>query len=97
MIAGFRNLQSFNDGTTKSVSVSALENTTGGEEEIKFVIINQTKTVKVTFSANQEQTVSVNHTAFGKGTVTVSATGSQQATTKILNVDKQPGDDGTGA
>lgn len=96
MIVGFRNLESFNDGTTKRVCVSALEDATGGAEDIKFVIINQTQTVKVNFAANQEQTVCVNHTASSNGRqlVTVSATGSTQTLSLNLDVNKQPSDNG---
>jgi hypothetical protein len=95
MIAGFLNLQSFNDGQTKSVSVLATEDASGGMETFTFVIINETKTVQVNFASGQSQTVRVNHTAAGQGLVKVSAANSQQAIKQILNVDQQPGDDGT--
>jgi len=36
MIAGFQNLQSFNDGQTKKVSVFALEDASGGMETVQF-------------------------------------------------------------
>jgi hypothetical protein len=97
MIAGFGDLQSFNDGRTKSVSVVAAEDATGGMETLTFVIIDQTKTVKVNFASNQIQLVKVTHTASGKGLVKVSAANSPQTLTQLLDVDKQPGDDGTGS
>jgi hypothetical protein len=92
MIAGFLNLQSLNDGTSKKVSVLATEDASGGTETINFQILNQAKSVQVTFAPNQSQVVSVVHTASGKGLVTVSATGSPQKASCILDVDKQPGD-----
>jgi hypothetical protein len=92
MINSFLNLQSFNDGQTKSVSVLATEDATGGTETLTFVIIDQTKTVTVNFASNQSQTVKVNHTASGKGLVKVSAANSQQTLSEILDVDKIPGD-----
>jgi len=96
MIAGFLNLESVNDGQTKSVSVLATEDVSGGMETFTFVIIDQTKTVQKNFTSNQSQTVKVNHTASGKGLVKVSAANSPQTLTAILDVDKQPRDDGTG-
>src|ERR1035441_10992035 len=58
MIAGFGDLQSFNDGKgNKSVSVVAAEDASGGMETLTFVIFNQTKTVQVNFTPNQMQTV----------------------------------------
>jgi len=96
MISNFLNLQSFNDGTAKSVSVSATEDASGGSEKFTFTIIDQVKTVTVNFRANQTQTVRVNHTASGKGEVKVEAKNSSQSLTEILDVDKNPGDDGSG-
>jgi hypothetical protein len=97
MIAGFLDLQSFNDGKTKSVSVVASEDATGGTEILTFVILNETKVVTVNIPANQMQVVRVEHTASGKGLVKVSAANSPQTLALILDVDKQPGDDGTGS
>lgn len=88
MIAGFINLQSFNKGGTKSVSVSATEDATGGTETINFEIIYQTKSVQVTFAPNQSQTVTVNHTTSGQGLVTVTAVGSKQSIQRMRDVDK---------
>jgi len=97
MITIFRNLQSFNDGTTKSVSVAATSS--GGTETIHFKIIDQPdKPVTVNFpAAGGKQTVSVNHTASGTGLVKVTADNSTATIEKMLNVDKKPGDSGTGS
>jgi hypothetical protein len=95
MISGFLNLQSFNDGTTKKVSVFAQEAGNGGLETIQFQVIDQALSVQVSFAANQGQMVSVVHTASGKGLVVVTAANSPQTTQKMLNVDKQPSDDGS--
>jgi hypothetical protein len=97
MIAGFQNLESHNDGTTKTVSVFVLEGDTGGTETLQFQILDQAKKVQVTLAAKMGQTVTVTHTATGTGLVTVTATGSTQTSKRILNVDKQTGDTGTGA
>jgi hypothetical protein len=97
MIAGFVKLQSFNDGKTKSVSVIAIEDASGGAETFTFVVIDQTKIVGKNFPPNDVQPVSVTHTASGKGLVKVSVANSPQTFTQILDVDKQPGDDGTGS
>jgi hypothetical protein len=97
MIKSFLNLQSFNDGTTKSVSVDATEDASGGMETFTFKIVDQTKTVRVNFASNQTQNVKVNHTASGKGLVKVTATNSPQSLALMLDVDKQPGDDGSEA
>lgn len=89
MIAGFIRLQSvINKDGTKTVSVRATEDATGGTETITFEIINQTIPVKVTFDPNTTQTVSVNHTASGKGLVTVTAANSPQSIQRILDLDK---------
>jgi hypothetical protein len=96
MIAGFLNLQSFNDGTTKTASVFAQEDANGGTEILQFRILDQFKSVQVRFTPNQGQTVSVAHTASGQGLVTVTAQNSPQSASRILNVDQQPGDGGTG-
>jgi hypothetical protein len=87
MISGFLNLQSANDGTTKTVSVFAQEDASGGTETLTFQILNQAKTVQVAFAPNQVRQVLVTHTASGKGIVTVSATGSPQTLSSILDVD----------
>jgi hypothetical protein len=95
MIAGFGNLQSFNDGQTKSVSVVAVEDASGGMETLTFVIFNQTKTVPVNFAPHQIQTVTVTHTASSNGTkvlVHVAAANSQQTLNALLDVDQVPGD-----
>jgi hypothetical protein len=95
MIAGFGNLQSFNDGKAKAVSVVCVEDASGGMETLTFVIVDQTKTVSVNFSSNQMQTVRVAHTASSNGVpalVQVSAANSPQTLTALLNVDKIPGD-----
>jgi hypothetical protein len=97
MIAGFQNLQSFNDGQTKKVSVFALEDASGGMETVQFQILDQTKTVTVNFASGQGQAVSVVHDASGTGLVVVTAANSGQSIRRILNVDKQPGDKGTAA
>jgi hypothetical protein len=97
MIAGFQNLQSFNDGQTKKVSVFALEDASGGMETVQFQILDQTKTVTVNFAANQGQVVTMVHDASGTGLVVVTAANSGQSIRRILNVDKQPGDKGTAA
>jgi ABC-type transporter MlaC component len=97
MITIFRNLQSFNDGKTKSVSVAATSS--GGKETIHFKIIDQDAgPVTVTFpAAGGKQTVTVNHTASGVGLVKVTADNSTATIEKRLDVDKQPGDAGTGS
>ena len=95
MIAGFLNLESANDGTTRTVSVFAQEDATGGTETLQFQILGQAKTVTVVFAANEGKTVTVTHTATGTGLVTVTATGSAQTSRRILNLDKQPKDIGT--
>jgi hypothetical protein len=96
MITMFRNLQSFNDGKTKSVSVSATS--TGGTERIHFKIIDEDDTpVTVTFAAGGKQTVPAVHTKSGRGLVKVTADNSDKTIEKMLNVDKQPGDDGSGS
>jgi hypothetical protein len=96
MIAGFGNLQSFNDGHgNKSVSVVAAEDATGGTETLTFVIFDQTATTQVNFTPNQMQTVTVKHTASSNGTkvlVQVSAAPSTQTLNALLDVDKVPGD-----
>jgi|HubBroStandDraft_4_1064222.scaffolds.fasta_scaffold85279_2 hypothetical protein len=96
MIAGFRNLQSFNDGHgNKSVSVVAAEDAAGGMETLTFVIFNQTVTTQVNFTPNQMQTVTVRHTASSGGTevlVQVSAANSTQTLNALLDIDKVPGD-----
>ena len=97
MIAGFQNLQSFNDGTTKKVSVFALEDASGGMETVQFQILDQTKTVTVNFASGQGQVVTMVHDASGTGLVVVTAANSGQPIRRILNVDKQPGDKGTAA
>jgi hypothetical protein len=96
MITRFLNLQSFNDGTTKSVSVDATEDVSGGMETFTFTIIDQTKQVSVNFASKQTQNVTVKHTAAGKGLVKVTAANSPKSLTLTLNVDKIPGDDGSG-
>jgi hypothetical protein len=88
MIAGFIKLQSVNKDGTKTISVRATEDATGGTETITFEIINQTKTVQQTFAPNATQTVSVDHTATGKGLVTVTAANSPQSIQRMLDVDK---------
>lgn len=97
MIAGFRNLESTcsADGKTKTVSVAAKEDSSGGTETLKFQILGQTQTVQETFAAKEEKRVTVTHTATGKGLVTVTALGSTQTGERILDVDKVPGDTGT--
>ena len=97
MIAGFLNLQSFNNGTFKSVSVFAQEDATGGMETVKFDIVGELHSVDVSFAPNQGQVVAVVHTATGQGLVIVTAVNSPQSSKKILDVDKQPGDAGTAA
>jgi hypothetical protein len=96
MIAGFGDLQSFNDGKgNKSVSVVAAEDASGGMETLTFVIFDQTKTVQVNFTPNQMQTVSVTHTASSNGTkvlVHVAAANSPETLNALLDVDKVPGD-----
>jgi hypothetical protein len=88
VITGFINLQSFNKNGTKSVSVRATEDATGGMETIIFEIIDQTKTIQMNFPPNTSQTVSVNHTASGKGLVTVTAANSPQSIQRMRDVDK---------
>jgi hypothetical protein len=95
MISGFLNLQSANDGKTKTVSVFAQEDASGGTETLTFQIIDQVRIAVAAFAPNQGQTVAVTHTASGKGMVTVSATGSRQTLSLILDVDKQPKDTGS--
>jgi len=95
MIAGFGNLRSFNDGQAKSVLVTAVEDASGGMETITFVIVDQIKTVQVSFASGQMQPVRVTHTASSNGAkvlVKVSATNSPQTLTAMLDVDKIPGD-----
>jgi|SRR5580704_3150929 hypothetical protein len=95
MIAGFLNLQSFNDGTTKTVSVFAQADAAGGMETINFVIVGENHSVQVSFASNQGQVVTMAHTAAGQGLVIVTALNSPQSSKRFLNVDKQPGDAGT--
>jgi hypothetical protein len=97
MIAGFQNLESANDGTTRTVSVFALEDASGATETLKFQILGQPQTRTVVFAPNEGKTVTVTHTETGKGLVTVTATGSSQTSRRILDVGKQPGDVGTAA
>jgi predicted phosphatase len=97
MIAGLLNLQSFNDGSTKKVSVYALEDASGGLETLLFQVLDQSTSVQVQFAPNQGQVVTVTHTASGQGAVSVMAANSSLRIFRILNVDKQPGDSGTGA
>ena len=95
MIAGFGNLQSFNDGQTKSVSVVAAEDASGGTETLTFVVFNQTITVQENFAPNEMKTVSVTHTASSNNTevlVHVSAVNSPHTLNALLDVDKVPGD-----
>jgi len=96
MIAGFGNLQSFNDGKgTKSVSVVAAEDASGGTETLTFVVFTQTITVQENFAPNEMKTVTVTHTASSNGTkvlVHVSAASSPQTLNALLDVDKVPGD-----
>jgi hypothetical protein len=93
-------LQAFNDGKVppvKSVSVVALEDSSGGSETITFNINGQIKVVQVNnIPANQMQPVSVTHTSSGKGPVQVSAANSPKKLTVELDLDKVPGDDGSG-
>src|ERR1039457_3792587 len=95
MILGLSNLVSTNDGTTKTVSVAALEDSSGGTETLQFQILDQAQTANVHFDPNQEKRVAVIHTATGKGLVTVTATGTAQTAERTLDVDKKPGDTGT--
>ena len=97
MIAGSLNLQSFNNGTIKTVSVFAQEDATGGMETIKFDIVGELHSVEVSFAPNQGQVVPMVHTAKGQGLVTVTAVNSPHSSKRILDVDKQPGDKGTAA
>jgi hypothetical protein len=94
MIIALGNVESANDGTTKTVSVFALEDAAGGNETLLFTIIDQHVKQEVSFAPNAGKTVSVTHTASGKGLVIVSAAGSKEMATLILDVDKQPGDSG---
>ena len=95
MIIALGNLESANDGKTKTVLVFAQEDNSGGSETLQFIIIDQTVTTKQTFKAGEGKTVTVTHTASGKGLVIASAVGSKESAMLILDVDKQPGDDGT--
>lgn len=88
MIAGFIRLQSVNKDGTKQVSVRATVDSSGGTEMITFEIIDQTKSVHMTFEPNTTQTVTVNHTASGTGLVTVTAANSPQSIQRMLDVDK---------
>ncbi len=92
MIASFLSLQSSNDGNTKTVSVYAQEDATGGIETIHFQIIDQFKSVAVRFAPNEGQMVTVDHTASGQGLVTVTAVNSPVRASAVLNVDPQFGE-----
>jgi hypothetical protein len=87
MITELLNLKTSNDATTKFVSVFATSNT-AATETFTFVIIDQTKTIQVTFSAGQSQTVKVSHSASGTGLVKVTVSNSQQSRERILDVDR---------
>ena|ERR1039458_6856665 len=94
LIVSFLNLQSFNDGTEKTVSVFAQEDAAGGTETLQFRILGQVKSVTVQFAPSQGQVVTVTHTASGQGLVSVTAANSSQRTDRILNVDQQSEDGG---
>jgi hypothetical protein len=94
VIIALGNIESANNGTTKTVSVFALEDGTGGTETLQFTIIDQHVTQQETFQPNQGKTVTVTHTASGKGLVIASAVGSKESAMAFLHVDKQPGDKG---
>jgi|SRR5579883_2931860 helix-turn-helix protein len=99
MISNFGNLICSNDGTTKTISVVAFEDASGGNETITFQFAGQSKTVQVNMAANTSQVVRINHTASSGNQailVQVSAANSQATLTQLLNLDKNPGDDGTG-
>jgi len=97
MIAGFQNLQSFNDGQTKKVSVFALEDASGGMETVQFQILDQTKTVTVELASGQGQVVTMVHDASGTGLVVVTAANSGQSIRRILQCRQAAGRQGTAA
>ncbi len=95
MISAFIDLESSNDGTTKTVSVFAIPDAAGGMETIRFDIVGELHSVQVNFLGGQGQMVTMAHTAAGQGLVIVTALNSPQSSKRLLNVDKQPGDTGT--
>ena len=97
MINSLSNLRSTNDGTEKRVFVFAVEEPgDGGDRRLNFTIIDQNVSGTFHFNGDEAKEVSVRHTASGAGEVSVKAFGSTVSTRRRLNVDKQPGDDGTG-
>ncbi|SPE41410.1 hypothetical protein SBA3_4290009 [Candidatus Sulfopaludibacter sp. SbA3] len=100
MITEFGNLQSFNDGQAKSVSVVAAEDASGGMETINFDINGTVIPVQANIPSNGIQLVKVTHTVSsngGKVPVQVSAAGSPKTLTQLLDLDRIPGDPGTGS
>jgi hypothetical protein len=98
MIISLSNLRSTNDGASnKQVFVFAVADATGGLETLNFTIIDQQVSQDFHFQGGEAKEVSVSHRASGTGEVAVKAAGSTASTRRRLNVDKVPGDDGTGA
>ena len=87
MIISLLNLTATNDGTSKTVSVTAKEGGAGSTEIFDFTIIDQNKTATETFGASEEKEVKVTHTASGKGFVIVTNRSSGLARHCFLNVD----------
>ncbi len=94
MIVALGNIESANNGSSKTVSVFVLVDAAGGSESLQFTIIDQHVSQQETFKPNQGRTVTVPHKASGKGLVIVSAVGSKESAMAFLDVDKQPGDKG---
>lgn len=97
MISLFKNLESFNDGTVKSVSVWAKEDDAGGKETILFDIINDKREVLEDFKPREGKVVKTTHSSSGQGLVVASAQNSTATIKRWLDVDKQPGDAGEGS
>ncbi len=96
MIIDLSNVRSTNDGTQKQIHVFAVEerNGAGGTETLTYTILEQVVTASYNFKAGEAKEVSVVHTASGTGEVFVEC--GNVNTRARLNVDRVPGDDGSG-
>jgi hypothetical protein len=95
MIIDLMNLVSTNDANGKRVTVSAVEDSTGGPEKFTFQIGSQTIPVTKTFRPDDDQPVTVTHTESGECRVVVTVAGSQQKIDEIRDLNKAK-DDGSG-
>jgi hypothetical protein len=96
MIISLTNPRSTNDGTEKRIYVFAVEDANGGNETLNYTIIDQHPSAAYHFKAGEAKEVFVVHTASGTGEVRVEAVGSPVSTRARLQVDRVPGDDGSG-